>query len=200
MKTLKLASVILMGGLLASCAMTNSDLALNYQQKNKINSRYLAKTSKVIRISNFRDDRGVSNPKLLFHKKNMYNQTTSGGYIAEKPITSIVQNAISSGLKQLHYRIGSNGQYILVGKISRIDLKTVMGMFKASVNTEIQLELKLLNQKGNLLWSDTFTGHSDVRTAWGGDQILRDSFGNSLNDVVNQLQTSDSFYAAANNN
>lgn len=199
MKIIKLFSLLLTGLLLTSCAMTNSDLALDYKQKTKINTHYLAKTSKVIRVSNFKDDRGVSDPKLIYHKRNAYGQTTSGGYVAEKPLTTIVQNAITTGLKKLHYRVGSSGQYILTGKISRIDLKTVMGMFKVSINTEIQVELKLLNNTGSLLWSDTFTGHSNVKTAWGGDQTLRDSFGNSLNDVVNQLQTSDSFYATANN-
>ncbi len=73
---------------LTSCALSNSVKQINYQSNLKVSDRL--SSSKIVKIDEMKDMRGYSDEKVIFYKKNMYNQTMSGAYMAEKPVVMII--------------------------------------------------------------------------------------------------------------
>ena len=91
--------------LLSSCALTNSIQKINYKPAYIISQKMAS--AKVIKVEEMKDERGYADNKVIFYKKNMYNQTMSGAYVEEQPISVILINAIQQGLTNKGLNSGS---------------------------------------------------------------------------------------------
>ncbi len=185
LKLLAVSSSIL---ILAGCAMTNDTMKLNYHfnSANALKAAYPAKVSVSVE-----DKRGVDNPRLIIHKQNMYNETTSGGLLAERPLAAITQEAISSGLQQMGYQVKNNSNYFFDCELLNVEQKSVIGMFKAQVGIQIQINVRVYDKaQHRIVWQDIIVGNGSVSTAWGGEGVLRSAFNIALTNAVKQLQQS----------
>jgi len=127
----------------------------------------------------------------------MYGETTSGGYLAEQPIAQIVRNALVGGLNEVGYKLSDkNAAYRLNATINTIDFKPIMGMFTVDYVLNINMNFALINKEGRQIWAQTIMGQAKQSTAWPSDKVFQTIFNKSVDNIVQQLQESQSFQAA----
>src|SRR5207249_4110105 len=126
------------------CALTVHDARVDYKY-TKAPAADFASSPEKIRVGNFEDSRGMDNPRIIMHSKNMYGNTMSGGTQAEKPVAEIVRDGV------------------------------VQGLTTGTANTKLMLKLKLTSKTGNTIWSDTLLGKASYHAAMnpGEDALFR---------------------------
>jgi hypothetical protein len=177
---------------LSGCAMTKENLALNYHLD--ANSGGILKVSHAEKVSvSVQDKRDVEDPRLIIHKQNMYNNVTSGGYLAEKPLANIVKEALSTGLNQMGYSLSNRSKYLFDCELIEVKPKYVMGWVQGTVGVQVELNIRVYNEISHaIVWQDIIRGHGSVITAWGGNDTLKAAFNKALTNAIRQLQNSKS--------
>ena len=193
-------SVILMAiaGLLGGCAFGASQVQLNYKLEPMDITQYRSKGTATIQIVEVKDGRGVDDPSVIVHKKNGYGQSTSGTYVAEKPIAEIVTGAVVEALEQLNYKISPDGKFKLSGRINSVDRKDFPGLLDDSIQLSLDIALQITTHGGDPVWSENFIGNGKVISSLAGGDVLREEFDDTLTRVVRQLQNSPTLYKALN--
>lgn len=130
---------------LSGCAMTQENLPLDYHLD--ANSNGILKISHAKRVSvNVRDKRDVENPRFIIHKQNMYQDVTSGGYLAEESLANIVKEALSTGLRQMGYNLTNKSKYTFDCELMEVEPKCVMGWAQGTVGIQIELNIRVYNE------------------------------------------------------
>ena len=193
-------SVILtaIAGLLGGCAFGASQVQLNYKLEPMDITQYRSKGTATIQIVEVKDGRGVDDPSVIVHKKNGYGQSTSGTYVAEKPIAEIVTGAVVEALEQLNYKISPDGKFKLSGRINSVDRKDFPGLLDDSIQLSLDIALQITTHGGDPVWSENFIGNGKVISSLAGGDVLREEFDDTLTRVVRQLQNSPTLYKALN--
>ena len=193
-------SVILtaIAGLLGGCAFGASQVQLNYKLEPMDITQYRSKGTATIQIVEVKDGRGVDDPSVIVHKKNGYGQSTSGTYVAEKPIAEIVTGAVVEALEQLNYKISPDGKFKLSGRINSVGRKDFPGLLDDSIQLSLDIALQITTHGGDPVWSENFIGNGKVISSLAGGDVLREEFDDTLTRVVRQLQNSPTLYKALN--
>ena len=193
-------SVILMAiaGVLGGCAFGASQVQLNYKLEPMDITQYRSKGTATIQIVEVKDGRGVDDPSVIVHKKNGYGQSTSGTYVAEKPIAEIVTGAVVEALEQLNYKISPDGKFKLSGRINSVGRKDFPGLLDDSIQLSLDIALQITTHGGDPVWSENFIGNGKVISSLAGGDVLREEFDDTLTRVVRQLQNSPTLYKALN--
>ena len=193
-------SVILtaIAGLLGGCAFGASQVQLNYKLEPMDITQYRSKGTATIQIVEVKDGRGVDDPSVIVHKKNGYGQSTSGTYVAEKPIAEIVTGAVVEALEQLNYKISPDGKFKLSGRINSVGRKDFPGLLDDSIQLSLAIALQITTHGGDPVWSENFIGNGKVISSLAGGDVLREEFDDTLTRVVRQLQNSPTLYKALN--
>lgn len=172
--------------ILKSCALTDSVKALNYEPNVKIEST-LEKT-KNVKVEEMKDDRGYDNDKVIFYKKNMYNQTMSGAYVAEKPVSKILTEAIKNGLEQKKVVLDNSGGYVLKSSLQKLDYESISGFSSVRVIPQISVKFQLVDEQGKIVWTDIITGKANIKG------VNFEKFMNpAIDNLVEQLLSNDDF-------
>lgn len=181
-------SVIILGIsllILKSCALTDSVQNLNYVSNFKVENT-LEKTKKV-KVEEMKDDRGYDNDRVIFYKKNMYNQTMSGAYVAEKPVSEILTDAIKSGLEQKKVNVDS-GEYVLKSTLQKLDYEAISGFSSVRIIPQISVKFQLVDEQGKVVWTDIIIGKANIKG------VKFEKFMNpAIDNLVEQLLSNDDF-------
>ncbi|MFP8875962.1 MAG: hypothetical protein VCB99_03415 [Myxococcota bacterium] len=193
-------SVILtaIAGVLGGCAFGASQVQLNYKLEPMDITQYRSKGTATIQIVEVKDGRGVDDPSVIVHKKNGYGQTTSGTYVAEKPIAEIVTGAVVEALEQLNYKVSPDGKFKLSGRINSVGRKDFPGLLDDSIQLSLDIGFQITTHRGDPVWSENFIGNGKVISSLAGGDVLREEFDDTLTRVVRQLQNSPTLYKALN--
>ena len=150
--------------LLSSCALTNSIQKINYKPAYIISQKMAS--AKVIKVEEMKDERGYADNKVIFYKKNMYNQTMSGAYVEEQPISVILINAIQQGLTNKGLNSGSeNNSFVLRSWLQKLDYQTISGFTTVQLIPEITVKFQLIDANSKVVWTDVITGKSNTKGA-----------------------------------
>jgi hypothetical protein len=173
---------------LFGCATTMSEVNLNYHAPEEIVSAFQSPLSAAIRIGTVSDKRGYENPRLLVHKQNMHRDTTKGGYLAEKPISIVLEDALKEALTKANFNIDSEKTvFELNGELLDFDIDSAYG-FKSRITMTLSLT-SMTSQK--IVWSKTFVGRAIVtKEPW-----LENSFELALDDLIKKVVASKSLAA-----
>lgn len=191
MKTI--SKLVLMVGcviLLSGCALTNETVPLNYHLGdaggNILKGESPAKISIVVQ-----DKRGVSNPRLIMHKRDGYNNQSSGGYLSKEPIHAVIKQALSSGLKQMGYKVSNNAQYTFDCQLLSVDDKYIVGLLETNMGLQMQLNVRVYSRKRHsIIWQNIIESHGAVNTEWPTTGVIRKAFNEALTNAIRQIQTS----------
>jgi hypothetical protein len=122
---------------------------------------------------------------------------TSGEYLAEKPIADIVKDGLSSGLKQMGYRVMNRGKYGFNCELLSVKSESIMGFFQGTIGFEIQLNVRVYNESTQAsVWQNIIIGHGSEKTGWADRSIFSRAFNKALTNAVRQIQTSRSLVKA----
>ncbi|MDC8103366.1 hypothetical protein ACNFU2_00490 [Chryseobacterium sp. PTM-20240506] len=168
---------------LTSCALSNSVQKINYQSGLKIDNKLAS--SKTVQIDPMKDTRGYQDNKVIFYKKNMYNQTMSGAYMAEKPVSEILTDAIKNGLKEKNVNLGSdNKSFTLKSELQKMDYEAISGFSTVQLIPQITVKFQLIDNEGKVVWTDLITGKANTKGA-KFEKFLPPAIDNLVEQLVN---------------
>ena len=158
---MKLFNYLLLGSLLlllTSCAYTTSTVKVDYTPQDY--SVHVDSSSSIF-VQKLSDQRGVE-PNLLSYKGVQYK--TTGKYITDREIADIVTDAIKGVLTKMGYPLVDNGGNVtLKGEILKLDSQVLMGFWSGELDSNIQLNLKLSdNKSGAVIWSEIVSGNGQT--------------------------------------
>ena len=179
--------------LLSGCAFTHESINLNYSLTEPLAEAFTTKPNESIQVGDIQDKRGVNDQHIIFNKKNMNGNTTSGAYLAEKPIGVIIHEAIDSALTKANFNINQqNAPYQLYGNLMDLNYEIIMGVVSGEFRPKITVQLYLKDIKsGRVVWNETFIGRSSIKSSWGGNDMIRNGLNSALDDLVKQITASD---------
>jgi hypothetical protein len=179
--------------LLMGCAFSRTEMKVNYAFAGQAAGAGFRNAS--LAVGRFDDRRGETDPRFLVHKRNQYG-TTSGGYLAEKPVAEIVAEGVRQALERAGYAV-NEGNLELGGAIESFRSDAEMGFWTGTLKTELAIKFVLRDKsKGRSLWNETFTGRGRAEAAFGGTDTVRQVFVQALDDALSQLAASDAFHQA----
>ncbi len=180
-KAVILSSILLSSG----CAFTVHDVKMDYAYKQPISVDLSTISQAPIQIGKFEDSRNETNPRMIMHIQNLYGETTSGGWQAEKPIADIVKDALEDGLKKAGASISKNAEdVVLEGELIDFDYDVIMGMWEGTLKSRLSVKIQLKNKSTNtIIWKDTYISSASVKGGEGAEGLLRAT----LDDLVTDL-------------
>lgn len=168
---------------LTSCALTNSAKQINYQSNLKIDNKLVS--SKIVEIESMKDVRGYQDDKVIFYKKNLYNQTMSGAYTAERPVAEILTEAIKNGFKEKNISVNNtNKDYTLKSELQKLDYEAISGFSTVQLIPQITVKFQLLDNTGKVVWTDLITGKANTKGV-KFEKFLPPAIDNLVEQVVN---------------
>jgi len=180
--------------LFQSCALTNSIKTINYVPNVKVENKLSG--TKSLSLEELKDGRGYDNPKIIFYKKNLYNQQMAGAYTVEKPLAEIVRQGLLKGLEDKGVTlINTQSNFTLKGTIQKVDYEVISGFFSGDIITNIVVKFELVNNETKKIeWMDIITGKDKVRGAHFDKFISL-----SIDNLSKQLIENQSFIEALKN-
>ena|ERR1700750_2338303 len=147
---------------LTSCALSNSVQQINYQSNLKIENKLASR--KIVQIEPMKDVRGYQDDKVIFYKKNMYNQTMSGAYMAEKPVSEILTEAVKNGLSEKNISLGNDNKNLtLKSELQKLDYEAISGFSTVQLIPQITVKFQLIDTEGKVVWTDLLTGKANTK-------------------------------------
>lgn len=188
---IKVAFILLLVMTLSGCALTQTVKQVDYVPNvDKGAVAGISGSTSVVRVGSFTDNRGVENPALLFHKKNMYNNTMSGAYLAQRPLVDYVKDGVVASLKEAGVISETNG-LILTASLEDFDEEILMGFWKSKLSTKMTIKFTLRNG-AKQVWNDTIIGKALIDK---GDFVTQ-AVTLTSDDVVRQLLNNEQFKQA----
>ena len=167
---------------LTSFALSNSAKQINYQSNLKIDNKL--SSSKIVQIEPMKDTRGYKDEKVIFYKKNMYNQTMSGAYMAEKPVAEILTEAVKNGFQEKNISVNGSNDYILKSELEKLDYEAISGFSTVQLIPQITVKFQLIDKDGKVVWTDLITGKANTKGA-KFEKFLPPAIDNLVEQLVN---------------
>jgi len=185
----KIAIIMLVALMGSGCALTQTVKQVDY--KPVVDQAAVSKVAGgPVSIGTFTDNRGVENPALLFNKKNMYNNTMSGAYLAQRPLVDYVKDGVEASLREAGVLSASDG-LVLNASLEDFDEEVLMGFWSSKLRTKMTVRFSL-SKDGQQIWNDTIIGKGLVEK---GDFVTQ-AVTLTTDDVVKQLMSNEQFVAA----
>ena len=188
---MKLSNYLLSGSLLillTSCAYTTSTVKVDYTPQNY--SMHVDSSSSIF-VQKLSDQRGVE-PNLLSYKGVQYK--TTGKYITDREIADIVTDAIKGVLTKMGYPLVANGGNVtLKGEILKLDSQVLMGFWSGDMESNIQLNLKLSdNKSGAVIWSEIVSGNGrttglQIDSEIYRKEVIEKALDNLMSKIANSM-------------
>lgn len=149
-----------------------------------------------LQIGEVKDERTTSDPRAVWQKANAYG-TTSGAYVADRPVAELFRDALASTLKENSFRIGpTDAAYELKAHITDLKIEAIqMGMMSSKVVSKLFVRFELIDKKsGSSLWRDTLVGKSEDKPGgWAGVAFVEKNFKIVAEEVLNALVADKAF-------
>ena len=81
--------------LVSGCAISKTSVSIDYVPATTFAATDSDLVNYRISVGEIEDMRRLEDPNVIIHKTNNYGDTTSGAYVAEKPVASIVRDALA---------------------------------------------------------------------------------------------------------
>ena len=121
---------------------------------------------------------------------NLYGDTTSGGWQAEKPLNEIVKDAVVQGLSKSNIMLSPNSELKLSGELLSFDVETIMRAWQGSYKGKMTAKFQLVDpESGDIVWRDTFVGSSQVKGGEGVVGVLKAT----IDDLIDKFLNDDYF-------
>ena len=110
-------------------------------------------------------------------------------------------DAIKLSLLKMGYSIVADaGDLSLTGDILKFDSYILLGFFSNEIEAIIQLNLKLIENKGgNIIWSEVISGSARKRL-WASVEDRKEVIEKAIDNLINKLYTSTTFKKAIEKN
>ncbi|MEN6489815.1 MAG: hypothetical protein ABFD66_13220 [Smithella sp.] len=176
----------------SGCALTRDQVTLNYNMNIPLAQSFLDQPQEAVSIGTIMDRRGTDDPRLIFNKKNLYGDTMGGGWLAEKPVASIVEDTVREALSKANYNIAPAAEYQLYGTLQELRYEMIMGFWEGELRTVMAVQLHLKDMRsGRVVWNETFMGRSSLKGQFFGVDVVRTALTGVLNDLAKQIGESD---------
>lgn len=175
-------AIVLLTIHITGCAFSVYDVDVDYKYDKPVQ----ADLSEInLEVGEVTDSRDVENPRMIMNQKNMYGQTTSGGWQAEKPLNEITKQALMDGLTKANAKLAPSSTGLeLSGDLLSFDGDIIMGAWQGTYKGKLTVKLQLVDKNsGKIIWRDTFIGSGEVK---GGDGVAN-CFKVALDDLVTDL-------------
>lgn len=101
----------------SGCLYATHDVLVDYSFHGNVTELVHSPTTS-LQLGQFEDVRGESNPRMLVHIHDGYQQPTAGGWQAEKPVADIVRDAVRQGLVAANAPLRESGASVeLTGEV-----------------------------------------------------------------------------------
>lgn len=196
-KSMKLfATICLVVFFTTGCAHSVYDVEVDYTYDQAVSENLMGVK---LDVAKFTDERGFGNPQMMMRQRNTYGQTTSGGWQAEKPISLILHEAVSDGLRKAQVNLDpSMADLKLSGELLDLDPELIMGLSEHVLTGKISAKFQLRDlSTGDLIWKDTFIGTAELKVGNGFgvmvDNALAEWLPLVLDDIVSDLLNDEYF-------
>ncbi len=178
--------VVLSGSTLGGCAFSIHESPVNYSYEGELVTADDA-VSRGIVVGTVVDNRTVDRPDIITHLVNGYGMTTSGGYIAEEPVSEIVKNGVQQALDAAGY--SDRGQELTMNlTLEEYEYDAVSGFWNVK-NITAQMTVALrIESDGVLVAQNTVIGRVKLETdeikGKQTKELIVDLFSGALDDTV----------------
>jgi ABC-type uncharacterized transport system auxiliary subunit len=186
-------TIVLSASLLGGCAMTEQSVVVDYSPGTSISRPSADSVAGRVLVGRIEDKRGLANPNIILHKENLYGDTMSGAYLAEKPVAEIVRGGLAYAFGSPVDGTGTDRRFELYGSLLDFDYETISGFWTARLNSKmsVQLYLREVSTK-NVVWNETFIGRGHVEKFSGSADAVDKMLSAALDDLIPQVQQSES--------
>jgi len=184
-----LVSIVFVG-----CAFTRTETKVNFTPQ--IMSPLMAVASESsMSLAKIKDTRSVKDERVLMHKKNGYGQTTTGAYVADRPVAEILQSGVMTALRQNRFPVtDESGKYELRGDLQDFSFEVITGFWSGTVKPKISVRFEVVEKEtGRSVWRDTYVGRDTMQASWGDAALVAEMFTKAANSIVDQLIADESF-------
>ena len=129
-----------------------------------------------LKVEEFSDSRTVDSPNVITNSE--------GGYVADKPLTDIVRDAIVQGLVKGNAALVDSGQNMtLRGTIVSADAQIVSSNGLDSIQVTVRTSVEL--RDGNRgIWDTTLFGRGTAPVSEGMEQALKNAMDRTISGLV----------------
>lgn len=187
----RLVATAVLVTLLSGCAFTVHDVTLNYSYQP---TGELPSGLDKLKLGHFTDGRDVENPRMIMNQRNLYGDTTSGGWQAEKPLSEIVRDAVNQAVSA-HQQSANDNSLELTGELVDFDTEVIVGAWSAQYTGRLTQRFQLSSSATKeIIWRDSFTASATVPSKEGADGLFK----KCLDELVDALVQDEYFVQQLN--
>jgi hypothetical protein len=188
-KSLKVLAPLFAIATLSGCAFSIHETPVNYEFDGVVEPDE-RNTSRGIVVNVVTDDRAVDRPDIISHLVNGYGQTTSGGFVAEAPLSDIVKSGIQEALVRAGYKSHSD-DLTLDAVLENYEYDAVSGFWSVkNITAQLTLSIKL-SQGDTIVARNTVLGDVKLNTeelkGKPDKELVVLLFKRSLDDALEQV-------------
>lgn len=186
-----LFSILLL--LLTGCAFATYQAPINYRY-TPVKEESASFQNVAMNVETFIDSRHINNPKMIINMVNEYGQTTTGGYLAEKPVAEVIKDALIQGLQSKGINIDKTASKTIEGELLDVSPEAIMGFWTGKFAIKITVKLSIKDGKtAKILWRDTYVSKAETKCTLGGIPVVQKAFTAALDDLIVKIM-SDSLF------
>lgn len=196
MKIIKFGVVIGAIGLLSGCALTQDKVPFNSQI---MPARHIIKAAHPVVISVSTKDlrKNNDNPRLLFHKHNLYGVVAPGSYVANQPVAMLLKKIVSRAVQQMGYSVANRSKLIVKCNLMNIHPDAEQHFWYGQMNVAVNLSVSVFNKHSHQkVWHKIIVGRASTRIYGLSMRKVGVVVSQAMKNAVHQLQVSHSFSAA----
>ena len=181
---------------LTSCAFSRTEMKVDYTPN--IQAVSLANPSaKSVAIAQVKDERGVTDPTVIFQKNNAYGKTT-GSYSADKPVAEIIRAGLIQALEDKNYRLAPvNANHEIRTTLQDLDYEFIQGIWSGTLKTKMTARFEVIDKSsGKEIWRDTIIGRSSVECSFFSSNDIIQALSLTTDDVISRLLNNQYFQDA----
>ena len=163
-------------GLLSFSVFAAEEISVNYSYEGNIRQDFSDIPRGPLSIGVFTDSRGVDNPNLIAEG--------NGGYVADKPLTDIVRDALVQG-----FTIGkaalveADANLTIQGTINSSEVQIVDADGTESIQLTIRTNIAL-RSGGRTLWETVLFGRGTAAVSEGMEQAISNALDRTIRNLV----------------
>ena len=189
MHKIRFLAIVMATSILSGCAFTVHETPVGYVYTTPSELNRAPAGINIV-VKDVRDERTVSDPRIISHLVNGHGQTTTGGFAAEKPVSEIVKEGIEQALKTAGYS-PSETEIDLNANLIDYTYDAVSGAWsinKVTAKMEMSVELLMGNEK--FLKNTVIGKHEMLKDEIKGKnnkELITELFSKTLDDTISQL-------------
>lgn len=181
----------------SGCLYATHDVLVDYSFHGNVTELVHSPTTS-LQLGQFEDVRGESNPRMLVHIHDGYQQPTAGGWQAEKPVADIVRDAVRQGLVAANAPLRESGASVeLTGEVQEYTYRIEKQFWTGDLFPMLTVAFRMRDvDSRQTIWKKTITGTSHFHGSFMPSTEL--VFRGALDDLVLRVVSDPAFANALN--